>query len=99
MANHLRDVRLSNEWELLNDLCNSNPDTLGIPRREFDGDGDAVSLVMRNTGGLIPDGISLRLVCEHTIRFHYPRFYPAVPIEAYLEQPVFHPNVDPQTGF
>jgi len=33
------------------------------------------------------------------VRFAFARFFPAVPIEAYLTRPVFHPNVHPTTGF
>jgi len=29
----------------------------------------------------------------------FPRFFPAVPIEATLTLPVFHPNVDSRSGF
>src|SRR4029078_2560627 len=36
---------------------------------------------------------------EHTIRLGFTRFYPDVPIECYVEEPLFHPNVRPETGF
>jgi hypothetical protein len=36
---------------------------------------------------------------EHTFRLCFPRFYPDVPIECYVKEPLFHPNVRPDTGF
>lgn len=36
---------------------------------------------------------------SHQIEFTFPRFFPAVPIEATLQSPVFHPNVDADNGF
>jgi hypothetical protein len=41
----------------------------------------------------------LQLVEEHEAELRFPRFFPSVPIEAYLRRPVFHPNVDPVNGF
>lgn len=35
----------------------------------------------------------------HRARLHFPRFFPSVPIEAFLAEPVAHPNVDPRNGF
>ncbi|HLW86645.1 MAG TPA: hypothetical protein VKR60_15615 [Candidatus Sulfotelmatobacter sp.] len=35
----------------------------------------------------------------HDVTFHFPRFFPSVPIEASLAQAVFHPNVHPENGF
>jgi len=36
---------------------------------------------------------------EHRVRLHFPRFFPSVPLEAYLDRPVAHPNIDPANGF
>ena len=36
---------------------------------------------------------------EHTLRLCFPRFYPDVPIECYIKEPLFHPNVRPDKGF
>jgi hypothetical protein len=99
MANTLRDVRLANEWDLLLELCESNCGTLGTPEREFHGDGDEFRLVVRATGGLRKEDGRLLLVQEHAVRFRYPRFFPAVSADGFLDLPLFHPNVDPETGF
>ncbi len=36
---------------------------------------------------------------EHTVSIHFPRYFPAMPIEAFVREPVFHPNAHPDTGF
>ncbi len=35
----------------------------------------------------------------HSLKLAFAPYYPAVPIEAYLDVPVRHPNVHPSTGF
>jgi hypothetical protein len=35
----------------------------------------------------------------HRLRIVFPRYYPSMPVEVYLDEPVFHPNVHPDTGF
>ena len=35
----------------------------------------------------------------HSLRLCFPRFYPDVPIDCYIDEPFFHPNVRPETGF
>ena len=39
------------------------------------------------------------IVTKHDLRIEFPRFFPAVPLELYLDLPVLHPNIHPQTGF
>jgi ubiquitin-protein ligase len=39
------------------------------------------------------------VVESHVITISFPRYYPAVPSEVFLEKPIFHPNVDPVNGF
>ncbi|HLJ88270.1 MAG TPA: hypothetical protein VKZ53_15735 [Candidatus Angelobacter sp.] len=36
---------------------------------------------------------------SHSVRYHFPAYFPHLPIEAYIAAPVFHPNVDPRNGF
>jgi len=36
---------------------------------------------------------------SHSFRVVFPRYYPAMPVEVYLDKPVFHPNVHPDTGY
>jgi hypothetical protein len=35
----------------------------------------------------------------HTLRLCFTRFYPEVLIDCYVEEPLFHTNVKPETGF
>src|SRR5262249_34079848 len=46
---------------------------------------------------LTPDGPVLRN--EHRFRFVFPRFYPEMAIACYCLDPLFHPNVSPETSF
>lgn len=93
----LRQRRLAGEWRALQLLAAANPETLRVEGRRSAGGGDAFEFVLLRTSGLLaPDTVTVR---THAARLLFPRFFPAMPIEAYLSQPVFHPNIDPQTGF
>ncbi len=35
----------------------------------------------------------------HAVRLEFPVHFPAVPLEMFLEVPVVHPNIHPETGF
>ena len=45
------------------------------------------------------DSDQAQLLSRHLLRIEYPRYFPSVPLNLYLEQPVQHPNVHPDTGF
>lgn len=91
--------RIANEWREARQLerCNTDVIRFGLPRSE--GDDTVLAVTLWKTSGLVavPDG--LQVVEEHEAVLRFPRFFPAVPIEAYLRRPVFHPNVDPVNGF
>ena len=36
---------------------------------------------------------------QHRFRFVFPKFYPEMPIACYCVDPLFHPNVSPQSWF
>jgi hypothetical protein len=95
----LRDRRLENEWALLLKLCEMNHGHVGAPCRKPDGEADEFSITLNHTGALVRNSCGLRVEQRHMVRFRYPRFYPAVSIEAYISPPVFHPNVHPESGF
>lgn len=102
MAEALTSVsqrRVANEWRDAQQLaaCNTNVIRMGPPRT--DGDDSLFTVTLQQVAGLVrtPDG--LRLLDGHTATLKFPRFFPALPIEAYLSVPVFHPNVDPVNGF
>jgi ubiquitin-protein ligase len=92
----MRERRLHSEWALLQTLVQLNPDRLAQPVRR-----DTTFLVSLQRVPAIPLDAMRRncSVTEHRLRISYPRDFPAVPMEAYLEKPVFHPNIHPETGF
>ena len=67
------------------------------PRAE--GEDTILTLTFSHTTGLVNTPAGLAPLTEHVADLHFPRFFPAIPIEAYLRRPVFHPNVDPANGF
>ncbi len=96
----LRRQRVDNEWTILRQMAGANPACLEIKEQRP----DEFLLVLKQSpapicfGGKIENG-KIELVQEHEVRFAFARFFPAVPIEAYLTRPVFHPTVHPTTGF
>lgn len=91
----LRHQRIENEWAILNQMAVASPGRLTIQKRSSD---EFVLLLLETAAPLCRNG-EIELVCEHQVRFSFARFFPAVPIEAYLARPVFHPNIHPTTGF
>ena len=85
--------RLQAEWKLLGTLARLNPERIAGVRAD-----DAVfRLTLRGTPAfrLHWDGVE----STHALRVVYPRFFPMAPLELYLETPVIHPNIHPETGF
>jgi hypothetical protein len=96
----LRADRIEREWRLLERLAAANADQIELlDRRALPGD-DVFRVRLYNSPGLqsaVDADLDIR--DEHTIRLGFTRFYPDVPIECYIEEPLFHPNVRPETGF
>jgi hypothetical protein len=90
--------RVEQEWVLLRDLAAANK-TIEVLNRVSTLDCEEFRIVLYETEGLVQasDGLAIRDVHEARIRFQ--QFFPAVPIEAFLTTPVFHPNVNPTNGF
>ena len=61
-------------------------------QRACDRRGIGLSVLMQGGDALITRDV-------HTLRFCFTRFFPEVPIDCYVEEPLFHPNVKPETGF
>jgi Ubiquitin-conjugating enzyme len=99
MGIDLRQVRVSNEWKLLQEVVSLNPSLVEILERRSGPEKDAFRVALRQTGGIIQTGATRELVFSHTAEIGFARFFPSVPIEAHLATPVFHPNVDPCSGF
>jgi len=95
----VRETRIRNEWRLLESLRDLNSDILEVVDRFVDGDGDAARLVVRMTTGILGVRQGISVAREHAAVVRFPRFFPSVPIEAQLTVPVFHPNIDPHSGF
>ena len=84
--------RLREEWTLLGELAGRNPGRL----TDLAAQDSTLCVTLRDTPARLAGGASLS---RHRLRLEYPRFFPALPLELYLETPVFHPNVHPETGF
>ena len=87
--------RLRREWDLLKGLVRLNPDRLSHPAAHD----STFHIALAGTPALPLGSSSPGLITEHRLRLHYPRFFPAVPLELYLERPVRHPNIHPISGF
>ncbi len=89
----LGERRLQAEWDLLQQLAALNPQRLAQPQ----GQESEFRVTLLATPALLADGTTTQP--EHHLRIVYPRFFPSIPLELYLAQPVLHPNVHPLTGF
>jgi hypothetical protein len=91
--------RVEQEWLLLARLAACNPDILEVHGRQENPDGEVFDVTLHRTTSVVrePDGCSL--FDDHRAAIHLRPFFPSVPIEVGLARPVFHPNVNPRTGF
>lgn len=94
----MRERRIDNEWALLEQLQQANPDRLQLTRNR-----DHFALEVHGLPALpLPSTGSVAFnntIDNHSLRAVFPRYYPSMPAEIYLDTPVFHPNVHPDTGF
>lgn len=91
----VRRQRIENEWSFLQRIAHANPHTVLIGARA----NDEFLVTLLQTSGPVKRGNSIEIREEHQLRLCFARFFPTIPMEAYLSQPVFHPNVHPTTGF
>jgi hypothetical protein len=99
MAYRFRDRRIENEWALLCDAQRRHPALLEVLGKHSGPDGNSFALLLHDTSGLVEIHGRRTLVASHGAKIRFPRFFPCVPMEATLQRPVFHPNVDPNKGF
>jgi len=100
VAGSLRRDRVEREWRLLERLARANPGMLEIVTRQSTPTGDAFHVRLLESLGIERvDGTTVSTRLMHPIRLEFTRFYPDVPIECYVDAPLFHPNVRPETGF
>jgi len=91
--------RIEQEWQLLQALAERNREALQDCKHDIGADGSILRFKLLQTQALVEEGGQLRIEEQHRVNIHFPRFFPAVPLEASLLPPVFHPNVHPETGF
>jgi hypothetical protein len=91
--------RVEREWQFLEQLVEANPDILRLGERRIGPAGGVFALTLRQTQALVEENGGLLVRDHHCVTLHLPRFFPSVPVEASLNPPVFHPNVNPVTGF
>ena len=73
---------------------------LEIVTRKSTSTGDTFHVQLLSSPGVEhADGAGMATRDVHPIRLVFTRFYPDVPIECYVDAPLFHPNVRPETGF
>lgn len=97
---NLYERRVEEEWKLLQKLAERNPGVVEVVGRRRLADGDLFEVALHQTAGIVAwRGTEPVLEMSHRVLLRFPRFFPAVPIEATVAPPVFHPNVDPRSGF
>ena len=99
MDSSLRDRRLINEWKILEELGRTNQQIVEVLDHRSVADSDSFHIVLHNTSGMVRREGQRTILHSHPVAFRFARFFPALPIEAKLALPLFHPNVDSETGF
>jgi hypothetical protein len=96
----IRGDRIEKEWLLLGRLAEWNPEMLEIVGRHSSAVEEVFEVRLLASPGLADaqdDRLTIRE--EHALRFCFTRLYPEVGIECYAAEPLFHPNIRPETGF
>jgi len=95
----MRTRRIENEWLLLKELEQADSSRLQAVRNcdSFSLKVDCFPALLDRPTDLASLGNSIQPA--HSLRIIFPRYYPSMPVELYLDSPVFHPNVHPDTGF
>jgi hypothetical protein len=94
-----RGQRLSNEYRRLIELASINSTLLQVFARESHGAYDDIPFRLTDSPAVLKEEDRLSVAASHEGVLRFPMLFPSMPIEAYLARPVFHPNVDPFTGF
>ena len=91
----LRRQRIENEWLFLQRIAEANAGRIVAKSRTA----DEFLVLLRETSAPVERDGNIEIVDEHQVRLSFARFFPTIPLEAYLTRPVFHPNIHPGTGF
>lgn len=95
----LYERRVEQEWRLLQSLVDANPGLVEIRgRRNHQGD-EVFDFTLHKTQALRGAARGLTVRDSHQVSAHFPRFFPSVPLEMSLADPLFHPNIHPENGF
>ncbi len=96
----LREQRIEREWVLVRKLADLNPEKLEVVSRTSVPTEEVFSIRLHDSPALERVSGNETIIRKTTsLRFCYSRFFPDCPIECYVEEPVFHPNVKAETGF
>lgn len=91
--------RVEQEWRLLQALVATNQTLLEPAKKKATENGVAFDFCLHKTEAIVTAFDCFHIQTDHKVSLHFPKFFPSIPIEASLSQPVFHPNVHPETGF
>lgn len=98
-----RARRIANEWQYLLLLADENPSLLEVRSRRSEAASECFDFGLTQTPAYaalpVPDNAPSNIVTRHEVTIRLPDFYPAVPCEAFLKTPLFHPNIHPHNGF
>ena len=95
-----RAERIEREWMLLRRLAGINPDALEILDRSHSPVEDVFRVRLHASPGIARLDRGRPIARDaHALRLSFHRFYPEMPIECYADEPLFHPNIKPETGF
>ena len=86
--------RLQGEWRLLLQLQAANPNRIADVFAE---DCTFHVTLLQTPALALKEGTPIPT--KHQLRIIFPRFFPAVPMEAFLLEVVRHPNIHPESGF
>jgi hypothetical protein len=96
----LRRDRVEREWLLLARFGAANRKQIEILDRWSSPVEEIFSVRLHDSPGVQhADGSGMTTSNVHTVKLCFTRFYPEVPLECYVEGPLFHPNVKSETGF
>jgi len=97
----VRAERIAQEWRLLNQLATLNPSHLKVIGRKSRPHEERFGFMLTQSPGIesLDESDAPVIRWEHTLNLCFPRLYPDVPIECYIKEALFHPNVRPDTGY
>jgi hypothetical protein len=97
----VRAERIAQEWRLLNQLATLNPSHLKVIGRKSRPHEERFGFMLTQSPGIesLDESGAPVIRWEHTLNLCFPRLYPDVPIECYIKEALFHPNVRPDTGY